>query len=312
MMNWRQLLKRSLAFLGLILWMALLFSVGSTYLGPQMAHALSPAEASFAGLALLLVCTVDTLLLSIFILNARFSGWRLMLITALLYYGIKTFQASIEAAYFMVNLTPDLVPSLFLMTLPTTLCWPPLAVWLLGKASPHAAQAAGASPLPPLSVGTWIGKIVGLGVVLYPLLFFAFGYYVAWQNPAVRAFYQGTDPGSFLAQMAHLLSTDPLVLPFEFFRGLLWVGMALLFLWSLPQRPWLATLLLALCFALLENDTHLFPNPLMPTVVRQTHFIETASSNFIFGVSAALLLLRRPVSGQAGVTKFERITQEET
>lgn len=293
-MNWRQLFKQILAFLGLILWMAVLFSVGSTYLGPQMANALAPAEASFAGLALLIVCTVDTLLLGIFILTARFYGWRLILITALLYYGIKTFQASIEAAYFMANLTPDLIPGLFMMTLPVTLLWPPVAVWLLGKARQPKANRADPSPLPQASTGTWVWKIGLLGVGLYPLLFFAFGYYVAWKNPAVRAFYQGTDPGTFLAQMGNLLGSDPFVLPFEFFRGLLWVGLALLFLWSMKPRPGLAMLLLALFFALIENDTHLFPNPLMPTVVRQTHFIETASSNFIFGVSTAVLFLWRP------------------
>lgn len=300
MMNWRQWLKRVLIFFGLILWMAVLFSVGSTYLGPQMAESLSPAEASFAGLALLIVCTVDTLLLGLFILTARLYGWRLMLITALLYYGIKTFQANIEAAYFMLNLTSDLIPRLFTMTLPITLLWPPLAVWLLGKARRPNANLDEPSPLPPASRQTWFWKIGLLGVVLYPLLFFAFGYYVAWQNPEVRAFYQGTDPGSFLAQMRHVLGSDPFVLPFEFFRGLLWAGLALLFLWSMQKRPWLAGLLLALFFALIENDTHLFPNPLMPTVVRQTHFIETASSNFIFGVVAALLFLWRPVSEQRG------------
>lgn len=293
-MNGRQWLKQILIFIGLTIWMAVLFSVGSTYLGPQMAKSLAPAEANFAGLALLIVCAVDTLLLGIFILTARFYGWRLMLITALLYYGIKTFQANIEAAYFMVNLTADLIPKLFTMTLPITLFWPPLAVWLLGKARQPAAQPAAASPLPQASPQTWAWKIALLGVVLYPLLFFAFGYYVAWQNPAVRAFYQGTDPGSFLAQMRHVLGSDPLVLPFEFLRGLLWVGLALLFLWSMRQRPWLATLLLALFFALIENDTHLFPNPLMPTVVRQTHFVETASSNFIFGISVAVLCLWSP------------------
>lgn len=296
MMNWRQWLKRVFIFFGLILWMAVLFSVGSTYLGPQMAESLSPAEASFAGLALLIVCTVDTLLLGLFILTARLYGWRLMLITALLYYGIKTFQANIEAAYFMLNLTPDLIPRLFTMTLPLTLLWPPLAVWLLGKARRPNANLDEPSPLPEASRQTWFWKIGLLGVVLYPLLFFTFGYYVAWQNPEVRAFYQGTDPGSFLAQMRHVLGSDPFVLFFEFLRGLLWADLALLFLWSMQKRPWLAGLLLALFFALIENDTHLFPNPLMPTIVRQTHFIETASSNFIFGVGAALLFLWRPVS----------------
>jgi len=300
-MNWRQWLKHGLVFLGLILWMTVLFSVGSTYLGPQMANSLSPAEASFAGLALLIVCTVDTLLVGIFILSARIYGWRLMVITAVIYYGVKTFQANIEAVYFMFNITPDLAPRLFTMTLPVTLLWPPVAVWLLGRARKPAGATVAASPLPLMDTWTWVWKLALLGIVLYPLLFFTFGYYVAWQNPEVRAFYNGADPGTFLLQMRNLIGADPFVLPFEFFRGLLWAGMAALFLWTMKDRPWLAAVLLALVFALIENDVHLFPNPLMPAVVRQMHFIETASSNFIFGLLAAIVLLWRPTGGQKRV-----------
>jgi hypothetical protein len=39
-----------------------------------------------------------------------------------------------------------------------------------------------------------------------------------------------------------------------------------------------------------ENDVHLLPNPLMPAAVRQMHFIETASSNFLYGLLTAWLL----------------------
>lgn len=297
-MRWQSVLKKLLVMIGLVIWMVVLFSIGVTYLGPQMADSFSPAEANFAGLALLIVCTVDTLLLGFFILSARVYGWRLMVITALLYYGVKTFQANIEAVYFMLNLTPDLMPRLFMMTLPVTLLWPPVAVWLLGKARKPAAVGIVASSLPPMSRWTWGWKLALLGIVVYPLLFFSFGYYVAWQNPEVRTFYNGTDPGSFLLQMRNILSGDAFLLPFEFFRGLLWAGLAALLLWTIKIRPWLAGILLALIFALIENDSHLFPNPLMPVIVRQTHFIETASSNFIFGLVAAALLMWHPVARQ--------------
>lgn len=153
-MNWHLLLKRGLALLGLLIWMAVLFSVGSTYLGPHLKSSLSPAEQNFAGVALLLVCTVDTLLFAALILAARIYGWRLML----------------------------------------------------------------------------------------------------------------------------------------------WAGMAALCFWTLKARPWLAVLLLALIFSLIENDQHLFPNPLMPVIVRQTHFVETASSNFLLGLIAGALLLWRPAT----------------
>ncbi|MFN8442840.1 MAG: hypothetical protein U0175_18835 [Caldilineaceae bacterium] len=306
-MNWLLILKRFLAFLALVIWMAVLFSVGSTYLGPKMAGSLSPAETNFAGIALLIVCTVDTLLLGAFILLARIYGWRLLVITMLLYYGVKTFQANIEAVYFMLNITPDLVPKLFTMTLPVTLFWPPLAVWLLGKARKPATALVETSSLPQTSAGTWVWKFALIGIVVYPLLFFSFGYYVAWKNAELRAFYQGTDPGSFLLQMRNLIGGDPLLLPFEFFRGLLWAGMAALMIWTMKDRPWLAAVLLAIFFALIENDVHLFPNPLMPTIVRQTHFIETASSNLLFGLIAAALLMWRPTVNQDRVALTQAV-----
>lgn len=300
-MNWRQFSRYLLAFVALLIWMAVLFSLGSRFLGPQITGTLTPEETSFAGMALLIVCAVDTLLLMAFMLLSRIYGWRLMVITALVYYAVKSFQANIEAVYFMLNLTPDLVPKLFTMTLPVTLLWPPLAVWLLGKARKPVATRVEISSLPQMSRGTWIWKLALIGMVVYPLLFFSFGYYVAWKNADLRAFYQGTDPGSFLLQMRHLLGSDPFLLPFEFMRGLLWAGVAALMLWTMKDRPWLGAVLLALFFALIENDVHLFPNPLMPAVVRQTHFIETASSNFIFGLIAAALLMWRSAVRQAPV-----------
>ncbi|MFN8444746.1 MAG: hypothetical protein U0175_28430 [Caldilineaceae bacterium] len=296
-MNWLQLLKRIGAFFVLTLMMTLLFMVGATYFGPQITDKLAAEDASAAGVAMLIVCIVDTGLLATFILSARIYGWRLMLSTALLYYGVKTFQASIEAAYFMHNVTPAMAPRLFSMTLPLAFVWPPLAVWLLGKRCPPAGTATVPSRLPTASGGTWLWKLLLLGGVLYPLLFFAFGYYVAWQNPDLRAFYQGSDPGSFLLQMRNVLSGDPFVLLFEVLRGLLWAGLAVLLLWATNARPRLAILLLALIFALLENDTHLIPNPLMPSIVRQVHFIETASSNFLYGLLAGAVLLWHPKAG---------------
>lgn len=297
-MGWRHWLKRIGALLGLTMLMMILFMVGATVLGPQVDSTLSPAEARFTGLAMLLVCFVDTLLLGALILWSRLYGWRLMLITALLYYGVKTFQANIEAVYFMRNITPAMVPGLFTMTLPAALLWPPVAVWLLGKARQPAGTLTPPSLLPTLNSGLGLGKLLVLGVLLYPLLFFAFGYYVAWQSPAVRAFYGGTDPGSFLLQMRTIIADDPFLLLFEGLRGLVWTTMAALLLWTLRARPWLAVLLLALVLALVENDTHLIPNPLMPTLVRQVHFVETASSNFLFGLIAGALLLWRPVAEQ--------------
>lgn len=201
----------------------------------------------------------------------------------------------------MRNITPEMAPGLFTMTLPLALLWPPVAAWLLGKARQPAGTPTAPSLLPAMNRGLWLGKLLLLGLLLYPLLFFAFGYYVAWQSPAVRAFHGGTDPGSFLRQMGTIIASDPFLLLFEGLRGLLWTAMAALLLWTLKARPWLAVLLLALVLALVENDSHLIPNRLMPTIVRQVHFVETASSNSLFGLIAGALLLWQPFSDQAPV-----------
>ena len=60
---------------------------------------------------------------------------------------------------------------------------------------------------------------------------------------------------------------------------------------------WEAGLAVGLMFAVFMNAALLIPNnPIMPDSVRLTHFIETASSNFIFGLLATGLLVWRPAA----------------
>jgi hypothetical protein len=49
-----------------------------------------------------------------------------------------------------------------------------------------------------------------------------------------------------------------------------------------------------LLFALPMNMVHVLPSPLMAPSVRLSHFIETATSNFIFGLVVTGLLLWHP------------------
>jgi hypothetical protein len=58
---------------------------------------------------------------------------------------------------------------------------------------------------------------------------------------------------------------------------------------------WQVALLVGLLFALPMNIGHFIPNPIMPDPsVRLSHFIETATSNFIFGLFVTWLLGWRP------------------
>jgi hypothetical protein len=57
-------------------------------------------------------------------------------------------------------------------------------------------------------------------------------------------------------------------------------------------------LTIGLLFAVVMNAQLLIPNPYMPEVVRITHLIETATSNFVFGLLVGWLLARRPADGR--------------
>jgi len=132
---------------------------------------------------------------------------------------------------------------------------------------------------------------------VYLCLYYLFGYYVAWQDPELRAYYGGTDPGSFLAQMRSVAESTPWMIPLQYVRGLLWVGLGLLLIWSIRGAWWRAGLATALLFAAPALYL-LFPNPLMPGFPRMTHLVETLPYQFLFGWFLAWFLQAR--AGECG------------
>jgi hypothetical protein len=120
-------------------------------------------------------------------------------------------------------------------------------------------------------------------VIVYPLLYFSFGYFIAMRNPDLLAYYGLSDPGSFWLQMQNTIS-DPMLIFFQIFRGGLWIALAILIIRSMQGNVWEVGLVVALFFSLVMNATLIVPNPLMPMSVAISHFIETASSNFILGL----------------------------
>jgi hypothetical protein len=295
--GFRKTLSLVLKVILLTIVMFILFSVGSSFLGPPVdASQMTPEQASRSGMALITICLIDTIVLVYLILRSRLTGWRLMAVTGFAYYGAKTFLSAIEAWYFMTNLTPDMIPGLFLMTLPVALLFPPIAVWVLGKAKKSAEPEGEENTRLSMPAGQLIWKLAVLAVIVYPLLYFAFGYYVAMRSPALQSFYGIEDPGSFIAQLGILVRETPMVFPWQIFRGLLWVAVAAPVIRTTKGRAWEAGLIVALLFSIVMNDVHFIPNPLMPPGVQMAHFIETTPSNFIWGWAIVWLLHRRHTS----------------
>ena len=229
-----------------------------------------------------------------------------MVTVSLVFYVVKTFLSIIEAWWFMTDVNAAEIPGLFLMTVPLAVLFPVIAVWILGKAKKGEEVDETPNTRLVMPTGQLVLKVAFLSVIVYPVLFWTFGYYVAFSNPELVAYYGYTHPGSFLAQMSNVWTDDPWVFLFEVFRGLLWVAMAALVIRTTKGRVWETGLILGLLFALVQNDMHLIPG-VMPPSVRLSHFIETATSNFIFALITTWLLYREH-SSLRNLFSFKRET----
>jgi hypothetical protein len=289
-MRW---LRRAATIVGLYVAYVVLFLGGAAVLGPGgEAAALTPSEQAASLYGTLAAAAVDLALMGAWLSRARSSGWRLWLESFLVFYGVKTFSSQLETWYFVPAdiVPPEMLPTLFLMTLPLAVGWTGLATWAWGPRE----RKENADPGPAL----W--RLLLAGAVLYPFWFFWFGYSVAWQNDAVRAYYAGpAEPLPLLQHYAQMISADPFVVPFEMFRGLLWLAIGWPVIRGTKGPWWLGWVLFAAMMALVQNDLHWLPNPLMPTEVRFWHFWETSTSNFLFVLSAAALSRVGAVAGGA-------------
>lgn len=282
----------------------LCFAVGSSVL--RLGATAPPADGTEAGegaraAALLLVCLLDTLVITYLVLRSRWAGWRLSAAVFAVFYGSMTFMSQIESAVFITRLPPGTVPRLFLMGVLIAAPYSGLAVLVLGKWKVDAMVAATNARL-VMPAGAWAWKLSVI-VPVYLVLYFTFGYFIAWQHPALREYYGGIDAGSFLAHMGSVIRTAPWLVPFQMLRALLWILIALPVIRMMKGRWPEAALAVGLAFAVLMNASLLLPNPYMPETVRMTHLIETASSNFIFGFFVGWLLTRGGHSGDAATAR---------
>lgn len=286
-----KILKRLGALLALIVAFLVLFTMGAQLFVPAALQAKAAAtDQTGAAAGLLVVAVIDVAFIAGVVLTSRLRGVRLWLLTSAVFWGAKTFTSQLEAWYFMPNVDAAMVPSLMLMTVPVALLVPLLAVWLLGQWSSPTELPAWR--VPAMSAVEQVTKWSLLSAVVYPVLFFLAGYFVAFSSEEVRAFYGGVFKDTFFEHMATILRADPKLWLFETARGALWVLFAVSLLWTTRGKPWVGVGWTVLLFALVQNDVHFIPNPLMPPTVQRLHFLETASSNALFAMVIGALMHR--------------------
>ncbi len=290
----KSFLKWTFRFILLYILFIVFFMAGSMAVaGVIPANATSEPGLVSAISGLLIIALVEMLVVVALILTSRWNGWRLAISLSLAYYGAVTFMTQIETWYFLSSITvsPQLLPRLFLMGVPKAFLFIPLAVWVLGKGRAPADTSPNLKLVMPAQ--QWIWKLASISVV-YLILYYGAGYFIAWQNPELRAFYgQPGEALPFFRHTANTLRHDPMLFPFQILRALLWVLCALPIICGSKVNPWWTALLVGLLFSVPQNVGHIIANPLLPIAsVRLSHMIETASSTFIFGTIVVWLLYR--------------------
>lgn len=289
--------KKTLSWIFRIILLVILYFpiwiIGAMAVGDLMPQGQSEPGLLSQEVGTLVLAVINTLLIVALIVTSRWRGWRLALALAFAYYGSFTFITQIETWYFLSEITvsPELLPRLFIMGLSIPLIFIPLAVLICKK---WKKKDVGISrPKWKMPFMQLLLKLAVIAVV-YLVIYWVAGYYIAWQNPELRAFYGS--PGEIEPFFAHTLGTirnTPGLILLQLVRGVLFALIALPVIAGSNVKPWTTALLVGFLLAV-PHLGHILPNPLMPIAsVRLSHMIETFTSTFLFGLIIVWLLHRK-------------------
>lgn len=230
--------------------------------------------------------------LAYLILRSSWHGWPLVGAVFVGMYGISTVATQVETMFFLSSkMPPGLIRAIFLQGAIAAALFAPLAVLLLGKwrtGSP-ALETSSSGRLQAPAIATRLAVIV----VAFVFLYMFFGYYVAWQNPALRQYYGGPEYSSFFVSLKANLMNNPWIYALQVFRALLYAACMYPLIRMLRVPRWETALVMAL-FLSVWTTLLLLPNPLMPSEVAHAHFRETLGFSLVFGSLAGWLLSTPP------------------
>lgn len=292
-MNTKKILTWTIKFALLTVLYFPIWIIGTLAMGDMEPTTLSePGLVSDAN-AMLLLGIINTVLIIGMIVSSRWHGWKLALLLALAYYGSFTFITQIETWYFYTEatLSPQLIPRLFLMGLSIPLIYIPFAVLICNKWKKKEINERYQNMQMPLN--QLLLKLAILGII-YLIIYWLAGYFIAWQNPELRAFYG--NPGEiapFLVHTFERFKNSPDLFLLQLTRGVLFAIITMPIIIGSKVKPWLTALIAASLLAV-PHLVHIMPNSLMPIAsVRLSHMIETVTSTFLFGLIIVWLLHRK-------------------
>jgi len=268
-------MKFALKILGL--WLALLIGqVGGGMIAAAIAP-LPPAGAAdgplSAPVAMLVITAIYAVMLAALAARLRWDFWGRTAVLFGVLYGVETIQAGIEAIYFNTYL------KLAINTLIVMFVGGAIKSAVAALAGAWLWRASRTQEMKPLGGLVWKFPLIA---VLYIAVYFTAGALIAWQGAEVRAYY-GQGMHIDQVQLAGL----------QFVRGLLWAALALIIVRSVDAGIGVRALLTGGAFAVFLSVSLLYPIGFMPWAVRKMHLLEVFSSDLVFGVLAALILMKK-------------------
>lgn len=254
-------------------------------LGPD--KALAPLPGLFGA------CLLNVLLIVWFVHRSRYSGLKLAWIVFIIIFGVMFFMTQIETVYFnyAVKMPWQIIFSTMVTGVFVGLAVSWLSVRYKNKLDAQHEYGPSGSEHNFLPGILWKFGVLS---VIYLIFYFMFGYFIAWQFPALREFYTGsTNILPFLTHMQQQIIADPWLMLFQLFRGLLWAGIACAVVINIDMQKttqWEKRILVGFALSIGIAAPLLIPNNYMPGAVRLGHFFEVLAENYLFGFIAAVLL----------------------
>ena len=269
------------------------FAVGGALAGvARLVASESRLKSAEAGMLLpySLFCVTVGTVVSCLVLRSGSGGIRLAIMLFVATYGISTIAPQVESLFFLsAKLPHGVIRALFEQGAIAMALFTAMAMSILGKW--RSATATVRPPEPPIDARGMTCRLVLL-VLIFVFLYMWFGYFVAWRNPALRAYYGGTDYANFYEALKSNWQREPLLFCLQVFRALLYVACLYPLLRTLLVPRW-GKAVAASAFLASWTTALLLPNPLMPASVTRSHFWETLGFNLVFGALMGWLTAHR-------------------
>ncbi len=230
--------------------------------------------------AFLLVNGMIAVVLAWLASRARVRGPHLALLIFVALYAIQSGMMMLEAFYFNDSIHLP-INQIFLMDAQAA-----VVAAVVGAVAALLFHPA-AEPVSAVPSGM-MARIAAMAVI-YVVLYYTAGYFIAWQSSVVRAYYENG---------AHIAFAP--VVALQILRGTLWALIALFIVTRLKGSLTSRAVLMAILFAVLTAAQLLYPNQFVPWAVRSVHLVEVGTSEAVYGVIATIVLLagaaRRPLA----------------